>query len=746
MLGSEKRGAPLVATKPPTQENVTPSDYGYSAMSPRFEKVQSFDDLSGGFGLGIQEGFSDKRYSYTILADCSIAGQILKGPDITTITPTGPIDSTNGVSHFFDDGTTLYALNGQYVQVRAGDTAASWTRAYDIGCEIQTVVLGGNPDGGTFTLSYGALTTAAMDHDVSAATMQTNLRALGSVLQSITVARTGVDPNYTYTITFTGTLGNATLLTSANSLTIGGIPGPTITHATTRTNTTGYDVSVFYTNAGGGAKYAYIAAGDGTLCNIWRFDFGSTWAQHASMQALAFCVRGREFYRAHSTNTVAKCDTDADPWTAANWGAVNAFTVGDKSSAIVRMAVAPGGELLVLKTDNVYTIDENGEDHQLYPHLKFAVSTENGKGYSAWLNSLYVPFSRGLHRIGADLSIQQMGPELIMTNDTEVQGYVTATFGDEPRCLYAGLYNPDTGASYLMKFGGYDKIGNRLYVWHGSISAQFASKKITALYKSDIGAASGHYRMYIGFSDGTVGWFTLPCTPNPTACSSYAFSTTNGELYLPKIHFGYQADYKIVRAVSMIGFNFSATNYLQFNYRSDFSASYTAMSGNFDNIPLSRLEFDTPLAGILWDIKLVLVSTATTSCPQLSGIGLHYQLRPENKLLYTFNILAADKLVKRDGTIMRHGADYVRDYIKTLADGPGVITGILPDESSQDLSIIGYTEGQAWNERMRQWQAAIAIEAAQVATNQVYGTYGRLEALGSYGTLENFTYGQLEGV
>ncbi len=124
----------------------------------------------------------------------------------------------DGVTQLQDDGVTN--LTQGTVRVNAG---LDITLTYP---SIQTVVLSGSPTGGTFTLTYGALTTGAMNHDVSEADMQTALRLLAG-LGSVTVARTGTDPNYTYTITFVGVAGVATTLTAASSLT-GGTPVITV--------------------------------------------------------------------------------------------------------------------------------------------------------------------------------------------------------------------------------------------------------------------------------------------------------------------------------------------------------------------------------------------------------------------------------------------------------------------------------------------------------------------------------------
>ena len=100
--------------------------------------------------------------------------------------------------------------------------------------EVQTVAISGTPAGGTYTLTFtnaggSTQTTSALAFNATAAQVQAALRALNE-LEEVTVAESGVSPNVTHTVTFTGIGGNIAQLTSASSLTGG---APVITHATT---------------------------------------------------------------------------------------------------------------------------------------------------------------------------------------------------------------------------------------------------------------------------------------------------------------------------------------------------------------------------------------------------------------------------------------------------------------------------------------------------------------------------------
>src|SRR5690606_4812418 len=95
----------------------------------------------------------------------------------------------------------------------------------------------------------------------------------------------------------------------------------------------------------------------------------------------------------------------------ANWTAPNNFVVGEKGSAITRLAVAPTGALYIFKTDGIYTLDPFGEDHELYPSLRFAPEDENGVAWGVFLNDLYVRYGDSLYRIDPNGVIDGVGPE-----------------------------------------------------------------------------------------------------------------------------------------------------------------------------------------------------------------------------------------------------------------------------------------------------------------------------------------------
>ena len=111
-----------------------------------------------------------------------------------------------------------------FVTVRSGDSDAT-NQTTD---EIQTIVIGNAPTGGTFTLTYGANTTGNIAYNASAATVQTALTGLASIGSGNCVV-TGPDGG-PWRVQFTGSLAaqNLPLITGSRANLTGGTAAVTI--------------------------------------------------------------------------------------------------------------------------------------------------------------------------------------------------------------------------------------------------------------------------------------------------------------------------------------------------------------------------------------------------------------------------------------------------------------------------------------------------------------------------------------
>jgi hypothetical protein len=644
MLGKkdDRQSTPLLAVKPQDLASVAPSEYGYSALSPLFERVAPYDDLSLGYGLKIQETFHDRRYHYALNADLSVSGPgpWLKGPDVTAFTP-ATTDATNGISAFFEMSSELYALAGRYVLKRVSDS--SWTVAKDLG--------------------VGTVAT---------------------------------------------------------------------------------DVAVFTSN-GSGTTYAMVAMGDAV--QAWHFD-GVTWAQFPTFTALCWLVRGTRFYRASDVNEIAMVDTDADPTVEANWTADNAYRIGDKTAAITRMALTATGTPVFIKTDGLYSVDEEGQDIAYFAHLRAAPDADNGKANGLFLNDLYIAFRDGTYRLSPDFQLDPIGPERLSSNDSIVTGRTTAFLGWQTLHAYSAIWDVDTSLAHVLKFGawvqGEGGESKRIDAWHGSITPSYGVK-IQTMFASTEGAPTGYARLYLGMANGTMKWFTLPNTPNPAASASYTFSTADAQVYLPTFHGQFANDPKSMRGITVGGLNLDAGDYAQIEYKTDPNGAWDTFGQNFDTTPLEFRQFENGVSGGFIDFKVVLVSTVTTSCPQVTNVGVHFQIRPALYVIYEMDVLCCDGLVTLDGTPVRRSGARFRDACRAVVNAPSSVQCILPTEHEVTVTGVDFSEGLAFNERTRQWQSAVHLRLTEVKPNTDYSLLGRLSAM-TLGDLQGYSLGGLAGL
>lgn len=100
--------------------------------------------------------------------------------------------------------------------------------------EVQTLTITGSPTGGTFTLTFGGQTTAALNWNATAAQVQSALQALSSIGTNNALVTGGPGPGTAFSVEFTGTLGfasQALITLTTNSLTGGTLPNVSITRA-----------------------------------------------------------------------------------------------------------------------------------------------------------------------------------------------------------------------------------------------------------------------------------------------------------------------------------------------------------------------------------------------------------------------------------------------------------------------------------------------------------------------------------
>ena len=475
------------------------------------------------------------------------------------------------------------------------------------------------------------------------------------------------------------------------------------------------DVQVFTSNFDG-VQRAFFALKTGVA--QWTSN-GTAYTPMATFHALAFAVVGREFWWADDTNRMRKLDTNADPTVEGNYTSL-IFNVGDKSSPITSLMITAGGVLVIAKTDGLYTLDGAGDDHELFPFLRYADSATNGKVWGQFENNLYVAYSNSLGKLDPQLGWASVGPDTLIDNTSEVRGRVSAFAGVETMFAWAALFDADSLTGWLCKLGAWSSQENQLDAvhldaWHGSLSVPFTGRAIQTLFVSGVGAPARHTRTYLGFSDGTVGWLINSCTPNPTACEHYRYHTGDGYVDLPVWHGLFPVSEKSVRHATVTGPLLNATNYVTLEYQMNPTdpRSWTALAERFDSALFEQLELPTTTHCVQAAFRVHLVNTVATETPLVSAFSVGHALRPPRVMQFEADILCADGLVRRDGVPIRMGRQQIRAFIEAAVDDPGAASCVLPDETAQRLSFTDYSVRQAFDEVGRQWRGSLRIKAVQ---------------------------------
>jgi hypothetical protein len=455
---------------------------------------------------------------------------------------------------------------------------------------------------------------------------------------------------------------------------------------------------------------------------------GTAFTAMATFGALAFIKIAREWWWADNTNVLRKCDTNADPTNEANYTAL-IFRVGDMSSPITSLMATAGGVLIIAKTDGLYTLDQAGDDHPLFPFLQYAPNARNGKCRGQFSNDLYYGYGTNLNRLGTDLGLEEIGPERLPDYDGPVRGQVTSFTGVGSMYALSALWNPDTNTSYLMKFGAfiiqgtfstYQTLANvlanpdRIDAWHGSLNDGWVGKYPSRMTTTAIGAPAGHTFTLIGFSDGTIARLINPCVYNPLACSVYRFNVGDDWVRLPLWDGTYAASRKTLRSWGVTGPRIDAQNYLTLEYKTDpATVAWTDFGYNFQAGTFDRHIFPVGTVAILAQFRVHLHNTVNTASPAVSSVSIGHALRPSRIMTFEGDILCADGIVRRDGVPMRKGRLQIKSEVEAAVDDPGAVLCVLPDETSMYLSFVDYKMGQSFDEVGRQWRGSLHIKAVQ---------------------------------
>ncbi len=499
--------------------------------------------------------------------------------------------------------------------------------------------------------------------------------------------------------------------------------------------------------------------------NLWQYD-GAAWVLCAAaagpgtgaVQGEArFLERVSDEFWVAGDYWIVKAEEN--PLDRTKYGGV--IYIGDQSCKITWLRQVDN-TLYIFKQDGIYTVSDTGVDQELFPTLRTKLSSLNGKNASVWLDKLWVPFGDQTFFLNPEGKITADGLEQMLENTSEVRGHMVAGAGHNTWFFYELYYSSVNNTTYLIKHGTWVEdtggIGNTEFVnaHHGALATW--NKQASCCNVISNIHSTGNDRLYVGFADGTVEWCVLPKDgPNPSQDSNCEFTAQDSYIYLPIHHSNFRADNKSYRGITAFGPTLTPTEWMEFQYRLDYTNPLTAWvtltdeTGNAKfTLPGQRVNFATESnvfgRSIQMRVKLCkdsnLAASPANLTPVISGIAVHETVRPSLSLEYTFSVKVGSFLAKHNGQVDRRRGTKLREQVLTQCAEVGPVAVRLPTGEVEEMILTEYQESSASFEKRRDFDYVIHISGLQLRTISHSRAFSSL----TYATLEQYTVGQLESI
>lgn len=459
-----------------------------------------------------------------------------------------------------------------------------------------------------------------------------------------------------------------------------------------------------------GSRYLLVTTVTGQL---WAFD-GTTWNASpfaAGEVANTVAVVGNEVYIGGNNELRVATGNVLTPGV---FGGI--IRVGHAGTRITWLQ-AVGAEIVIFKSDGVYTVNADGSDNDLFPELRPQASAVNGVNAVAWRDALWFGYGDGYYRMTSDGDLTPIGPERIVENTSTVRGVPVGGTPHSDWFLYLLVYNAEVNTTFLFKYGTWANTDATsdyefLDAWHGAI-AHWVGKVGT---RADVVYVGGVPTLYVGFADGSIEATVLPTgTPDPATDDSCRF-VTQGDLYWPLHHADFPATVKSFHAVAGVGPALSASLTATQYYRPTPASAYQSIGTPFTTTG-QRVTFPLPQAGVVLDTFTRLATTTDTLTPVLEHVALFEAIRPHSPTLrlgWSFTARAADRVPRRDAVPSPVPASRIRAALRAAQQAPGRAIVRLPDETVGNLEAVTYQEVLAPDERRVGLDHAIALRLTAV--------------------------------
>jgi len=694
----------LVSQDSKTLDETAPIDYTYSSANPYKERTSEFQKLFGGFGQAVCPDDTPRRYYYAEKADLSVDGLWMKGPAFEEHEETISIGAGE---------------DRQFIQPLTDNDVVALFAICEFGVWIW------NPTTGVWDMSLTRLTSPVFDEGIYAH-------------QAVRFHHRGATPT-----------------------------------------TGGHDALYLATNQDYLWRYRQMDSLDGSSWAWERCasDAGPPADVDATVtipsQARYIERVGDELWVA-GDYWVSKCEDD--PFDRTKWS--GAIAVGDRHAKTTWLRQV-NDTLYIPKEDGLYTVTATGEDQELFPTLRGKNDRRNGRNAAVWLDRIWFTYGNQTFTLNSTGQLRADGLEQMLENTSPVRGRWVDGAGHNTWFFYELYYDEERQHSYLIKHGTW--IEEPASEPTAGV-AQFAEAHHGALYDwegreattMDIIAGMDTYgndRLYVGFEDGTCTWTRLPKhSPNPAADPHCEFTNLDSYVYLPIHHSRFRADNKLWHAMTAFGPHLTESEWATIEYRTDITWDASqwylvdeatprfTVTGQRHNV--TENEVLNPVYGRALGLRVKLEKypqlppspppdtkySNLEETPVLEGIAVHESIRPAFSREFTFSIKLGSFLPKRDGTVDRRRSELVQQNLLQICAKIGPIDVLLPTGALERMTIINYEDRMVSRQKYRDFIWLLKIRAIQLRTITVGAeqTDPPLVTGYTYGTLEQYTFGQLE--
>lgn len=359
----------------------------------------------------------------------------------------------------------------------------------------------------------------------------------------------------------------------------------------------------------------------------------------------------------------------ADPTLDASFLPATPYLVGDPGRAATDM-VRLGRYGYVAKHDGFFGFDVDGTPVDVLPDIAAGSNTTamNGRGSFVWHGEIWIPHLAGLYRHNISGSSRNLGPEMLLLNDSVVKGQVTCGTG-AGEWQYIAVYNGTD--SYIL--AGRERMGEEAgysYLSYHPI-LRLASARCAALYIDNV--ATTIPRLWISNTATTLSYIKLGSDSAPDINSSnYVFATTGGgfiqfcqeDLDRPGV-------IKVIHAIEYEAEDTSATKTWKFGLAWDKSTTFTDLhtigtvyeDGGYGYIVVPR---DFNASGRIFQLIATWASDSATVPPVLRRVTVHgYYLR-RTTYFTEADIQVGDDIILPNGSKSHQSVEAMRGDMDTM--------------------------------------------------------------------------------